>query len=94
MTLGWKVGAAVISSAAKAFLVVVRKELEATLSTIPARVAFDVDEKKNYLKFHSAEDKRQQSYVYEEQAGKRVSQLNMENKISFCQGLEQQQKHN
>lgn len=90
--VGWKVSAAVISSA-KAFLVAIRKELKATLSTIPARVAFDDDEK-NCLKFHSAEDKRQQSYVYEEQADKRASQLNMENKISFCQGLEQQQQHN
>lgn len=32
-----------------------------------------LNRRKNCLKFHSAEDKRQQSYVYEEQAGKGAS---------------------
>lgn len=60
----------------EAFLVVILKDSLAVLSTIPVRVAHSTAERKtttcwkNCLKFHSAEDKRQQSYVYEE-AGQR-----------------------
>lgn len=66
--------AAALTATVKAFLVV-RETLEDVLSTIPVRArCIRRASKKNCLKFHSAEDKRQQSYVYEEQAGQRASE--------------------
>lgn len=63
-------GAAVISCA-EAFLVVIRTNL----STSPAFTYI-----KSCLKFHSAEDKRQQSYVYEEQRFVAEQQVNNSSK--------------